>query len=157
MSCFPSQVRKKEKDQNLLFLASSIQVELLKRNLGPKRKSWRMISWSSTSEIVEKYGRLGWFLVKKRRSKKDEMLGLFKEFLGNWQPDLLEKISPKHKVREVFWEIFLLQSWRELKTIWIPKKGPRMKVVFPAKSQSKATGQKLNLDRRPCLHSDKEC
>ena len=31
-----------------------------------------------------------------------------------------------------------------------------MKAIFPAKIPLKAAGQKLNLDRRPCLHSDKE-
>ena len=31
-----------------------------------------------------------------------------------------------------------------------------MKVVFPAKNPLEAAGQKLNSDRRPCLHSDKE-
>ena len=31
-----------------------------------------------------------------------------------------------------------------------------MKVICPAKSPLEAAGQKLNSDRRPCLHSDKE-
>ena len=31
-----------------------------------------------------------------------------------------------------------------------------MKVIFPAKSPLEAARQKLNSDRRPCLHSDKE-
>ena len=31
-----------------------------------------------------------------------------------------------------------------------------MKVIFPAKSPLEDVGQKLNSDRRPCLHSEKE-
>ena len=44
---------------------------------------------------------------KKEARRKSWTLG---RFLGDWQPDLLEKVSPEPKVRRVFWESFLLQS-----------------------------------------------
>ena len=45
--------------------------------------------------------------MKKEARRKSWTLG---RFLGDWQPDLLEKVSPEPKVRRVFWESFLLQS-----------------------------------------------
>ena len=126
-------------------------------NPGPKRKSWKMMLGSSTSEITRKWGHLGWILGKTQRRKQEEKVGLLGDFSGDWQPDLLGKIDPEPKVRRVFWESFLLQSWIELKTLLVHIKWAIMKVICLAKIPLESSGQRLNSDRRPCLHSDKKC
>ena len=78
-----------------------------------------MMSWSSTYVIKGKWRNLGRILVKTWKRKQDEILGLFEEFLGNWQPDLPGEIGSKHKFKGVFFESVLLQSWRGLKILRI--------------------------------------
>ena len=63
-----------------------------------------MMSWSSTSEITGKWGHLGWILVKTRRRKQEENIGLLGNFSGNWQPDLFRNIGLEPKVGKVFGE-----------------------------------------------------
>ena len=48
--------------------------------------------------------------MKTRKRKHDEILGLFGDVLGSWQPDLSEKIGLEPKVGGVFWESYVLQS-----------------------------------------------
>ena len=86
----------------------------------------------------EKTRHLGWILVKTWRRKQEENVGLLGDFSGNWQLDLPKKIGPKHKFGRVFWKIFILQSWRGLKTLWIHIKWAHKKVVYPTKRPSKA-------------------
>ena len=77
MSCFPSHDQKEDKNQNLLFLASSIQVELWKRKPRTKEEKawewWRMKSWSSSSEIMGTNEDLAGFWWRKEEESKKKV------------------------------------------------------------------------------------
>ena len=103
----------------MLFLASSIKVGFYLWKPETKEEKLEMISGISTSEITRKRGHLGWILGKTRRRKQEEKVGLLGDFSRNWQSKLPGKIGPEHKVGTVFWENFLLKSWRELKNLLI--------------------------------------
>ena len=155
MHCFFLRIEKEEECQNLLFLSSSVKVGLYLWKPGTKEKRLKNDVRKLYLQNHEKT-RTSWLNfgedTKKEARRKSWTLGIFQE-IGSLTYS--ERLAQNLKLERYF-EKFFFYKVEGLKTLLIHKKQAHNEVVFPAKSPLETAGQKLNSDRRPCLHSEKE-